>query len=69
MNYAVLEKKGMENVKKYSYIKLVKTAAERNYLVSKPNCHTKTFFLETLLAIQVRKKIRLFMNKQVYLGI
>ena len=53
----------MENERKYSYIKLVTTAAKRNYLI------TKIFFSETILAINVRKKILILMNKEVYLGI
>ena len=56
-------KKGMENVRKYSYIKLVTTAAKGNYLI------TKDFFSETILAIDVRTKILIFMNKQVYLDV
>ena len=38
----------MENVRKYSYIKLVTTAAKRNYLI------TKKLFSETILATDVR---------------
>ena len=40
--------KTMENVRKHRYIKLV-TTERRNYLVSEPNYHTKTFFTEHLL--------------------
>ena len=38
--------KTMENVKTHRYIKLVTTERWRNYLVSKPNYHTTTFFAE-----------------------
>ena len=38
-----------------------------NYLVSEANYHTTAFFSETLLAIEMKKKI--FMNKPVYLGL
>ena len=39
----------------------------RNYLVSEPNYHTKKFFTQNLLAIQMRKT-QMLMNKPVYLG-
>ena len=38
----------MDNVRKYRNIKLVTTEKRRNYLVSKPNCHTTNFFTENL---------------------
>ena len=58
----------MDNVRKYRNIKLVTTEKRRNYLVSKPNCHTTNFFTETLLAIEMRKTQTL-MNKPVYFGL
>ena len=38
----------MEDVRKYRDIKLVTTERRKNYLVSEPNYHTKTFFTENL---------------------
>ena len=55
MNNAVFGKT-MENVRKHRDIKLVTTEKRRNYLVSEPNYHTTTFFTETLLAIELKKK-------------
>ena len=40
--------KTMEDVRKYRDIKLVTTERRKNYLVSEPNYHTKTFFTENL---------------------
>ena len=57
----------MENVRKHRNIKIVTPKRRRNYLVSKPNYHTKKFFTEHLLAIEV-KKAQILMNKPVYLG-
>ena len=54
MNNAVFGKT-MENVRKHRNIKLVTTEKRRNYLVSEPNHHTKTFFRENLIAIEMRK--------------
>ena len=49
-------------------IKLVTTEKRRNCLVSKPNYHTKNFFTEDLLALEM-KTIQILMNKSVYLGL
>ena len=57
----------MENVRKYRSIKLVTTEERRNYLVSEPNYHTTKFFVENLLAIEM-KKTDVLTNKPVYLG-
>ena len=57
MNNAVLEKT-MENVIKHRDIKLITTERRRNYLVSEPNYHTRKFFTENLLAIEIRKNNR-----------
>ena len=46
----------MENVRKHRDIKLVTTDEKRNKLVSKPNHHTTKRFLETLLAIEMKKQ-------------
>ena len=53
--------KTMENVRKNRDIKLVTTERKRNYLVSKPNYHTTQFFIENLLAIEMKKK-----NRNIY---
>ena len=54
MNNAVFGKT-MENVRKHRDIKLVTTERRRNYLVSEPNYHAKKFFIENLLAIEMKK--------------
>ena len=59
--------KTMENVRKHRDIKLVTTNNRRNQLVSEPNYHTKKYFSEDLLPIEI-KKIKVKMNKPVYLG-
>ena len=41
--------------------------SRRNQLVSKPNYHTRKWFSEGLLAIEI-KKIKAKMNKPLYLG-
>ena len=53
----------MENVRKHRDIKLVTTEKLRNYLVPKPNYHTTKFFTENLLAIEMKKKTEIFVNK------
>ena len=58
--------KTMENVRKHRNIKLVTTERRRNYLVSEPNYHTTTFFIENSLAIEM-KKTQILMKKPVYL--
>ena len=57
----------MENVRKHRDIKLVTTDEKRNKLVSEPNYHTTKHFSENLLAIEM-KKMKLIVNKPVYLG-
>ena len=55
MNHAVFGKT-MENVRKCKDIKLVTTERRRNCLVSQPKInHTKKFFAESLLAIELKK--------------
>ena len=61
--------KTMENVRKHRDIKLVTTGRRRKYLVSEPNYHTTKFFTEKLLAIQMKKKTEILMNKSFYLGL
>ena len=67
MNNAVFGKT-MENVKKHRDIKLVTTDKRRNQLVSEPNYHTKKWFSEKQLAIEM-KNTKVKMNKPVYLDL
>ena len=67
MNNAVFGKT-MENVRKHRYIKLVATDNRRNQLVSEPNYHATKWFSENLLATEM-KKIKVKINKPVYLGL
>ena len=67
MNNAVFGKT-MENVRKRRDIKLVTTERRRNCLVAEPNYHTKKFFTENLLTIEI-KKAEVVVNKPVYLGL
>ena len=60
------KKKTIENMRKHRNI--VTTEKKRNYLVSEPNYHTKKFFTEDLLAIEMRKTA-ILMNKSAYLGL
>ena len=55
----------MENVRKHRDTKLVTTDKRRNQLVSEP--HTTKYFSEDLLSMEM-KKIKVKMNKPVYLG-
>ena len=67
MNNSVFEKT-IENVRKHRDIKLVTTDERRNQLVSEPNHHTTKWFSGNLLAIEM-KKIKVKMNKPIYLGL
>ena len=58
----------MENVRKHRDIKLVTTDKIIDQLVSEPNYHTTKWFSEDLLQIEL-KKIKVKMNKPVYLGL
>ena len=60
--------KTMKNLRKHTDIKLVTTERRRNYLVSEPNYHTRKFFTENLLAIEM-EKTEILMNKPVCLGL
>ena len=55
----------MENLNKHRDNKLVTTERRRNYLVSEPNCHTTKFFIEHLLAIEM-KNVEILTNMPVY---
>ena len=67
MNNAVFGKT-IENVRKHRNIKLVTTDKRRNYLVLEPNYHITKMFSENLLVIEM-KKVKVKMNKPVYLGL
>ena len=67
MNNAVFGKT-MENVRKHRDIKLVKTDCKRNKLVSEPNYHTMKLIEENLSIIEM-KKVKVKMNKPIYLGL
>ena len=67
MNNAIFGKT-IENVRKYREIKLETIDKRRNQLVSEPNYHTTKYFSEDLLPIEI-KKIKIKMNKLLYLGI
>ena len=47
--------KTIENVRKHRDTKLVTIDKRRNQLVSEPNYHTTKWFLENLLAIQMKR--------------
>ena len=67
MNNAVF-REIMESLRKHRNIKLVMTESRKHYLVSEPNYHTKKFFTEKVLALEMIKT-QLLMNKPVYLGL
>ena len=67
MNNAVFGKT-MENVRKHRDIKLVKTDKKRNKLVPEPNYHTMKL-IDNNLAIIEMKKVKVKMNKPIYLGL
>ena len=60
--------KTMENVRKNRDINLVKTDCKRNKLVSEPNYHTMKLIEENLSIIEM-KKVKVKMNKPIYLGL
>ena len=59
--------KVMENVRKHRDIKSVTTNKRRSQLVFEPNYQTTKYFPENLMAIEM-KKIKVKMNKPVYIG-
>ena len=60
--------KTIKNVRKHRDIKLVKTDYKRNKLVSKPNYHTMNLISENLSIIEM-EKVKVKMNKPIYLGL
>ena len=67
MNNAVFGKT-MESVRKHHDINLVKTDKKRNKLVSEPNYHTMKLIDDNLAIIEM-KKVKVKMNKPIYLGL
>ena len=67
MNNCAFEKT-IENVRKHRDTKLVTTDKRRDQLLSETNYHTTKWFSENLLAIEM-KKMKIKMNKPVYLGL
>ena len=67
MNNAVFGKT-MENVRKHRHIELVKTDYKKNKLVSEPNYHAMKLISENLSIIEM-KKVKVKMNKPIYLGL
>ena len=67
VNNAVIGKT-MENIRKHKDIKLITKNKRTNYLVSEPNYQKTKQFSEKLLAIDT-KKLKVKMNKPVYLGL
>ena len=60
--------KTKENVRKHRDIKLVKTDCKRNKLVSEPIYYTIKLISENLSIIEM-KKVKVKMNKPIYLGL
>ena len=60
--------KTMENVRKHRDIKLVKSNNKRNKLVSEWNFHTMKLIDNNLAIIEI-KKVKVKMNKPIYLGL
>ena len=58
--------KPIENVRKIRDSKLVTRKRRNYYLVSEPNYHSTRFFTEYLLAIEMKIKTQILMNKFVY---
>ena len=58
----------MRYLVKHRDIKLVKTDCKRNKLVSQPNYHTMKLIAENLSIIEM-KKMKVKMNKPIYLGL
>ena len=67
MNNSVFGKT-IVNVRKHKDIKLVETDKRRNQLVSELNHHAIKGFSENLVAIEMKKKTKVKMNKPIYLG-
>ena len=57
----------LENVRKHTDIKLIKTERRRNHLVSKPKYHNTKFLTENVFTTEMKKNKQILMNKPVYL--
>ena len=64
INNAASEKP-MENVTQHRRINLVTTKRRRTYLVSEPSYHTTKIFTKNLLAIEMKRKAEILMDKPV----
>ena len=62
-------RKTMENVRKHRDIKLVTKDKRRNQLAAELNYHTTKYFSERLMAIEMKEKTKIKMNKPIYLGL
>ena len=60
--------KTMENLRNFRDIKLATTERRRNYVVWELNYHATKFFIEHLLAIEM-KKTQIIMSNPGYLGL
>ena len=58
---------GKKKVRNHRDIKFVTTDKRRDQLALEPNYHPTKYFLEHLMAFEM-KKIKVNMNKPVYLG-
>ena len=67
MNNSVFGKT-KKNIRNHRDIKLVTTDKRRNQLASEPNYHTTKYFSVNLIAIEMKKKKKVKMNKPIYLG-
>ena len=57
----------MENMRKNRDMKLVTNEARRNYLISKLSY--KKFFFKKFISFRNEKKLQIFINKLVYIGL
>ena len=58
----------MRNVRSRKDIKLVTTNLQRNKLASQPNYHCTKWFSEHLQDLIEMRKVKVHMNKPIYLG-
>ena len=58
----------MKIVRKHRDIKLLTTVKRRNQLATEPNYHKTKYFSENLMAVEMKKKAKVKMNKPIYLG-
>ena len=58
----------MQNVRNLNNIKSVTTYKRKNQLALEPNYHTAKNFLENLMAIEIKQKTKVKINKLIYRG-